>query len=264
MINFLTHRSNQEDMRIIIGLTLVLSVFSACNSGINGEKTVGNNQTVEPVDSLLDSVYHAHGELGNYRFVFRDDQYSFQFNEGNYIYSKSSNKSGKLLRDTLTNNGFVRYADGARLVLSKEEEAKYAESLNSVIYFVCLPLKLKDPAANKTKLDDCIINESVYSTIRVHFDEEGGGTDFDDVFYYWINQNTNQVDFIAYKYSTNGGGVRFRSAFNSRMIGKMRFQDYLNYEAPIGKPLAELPLLFEKDSLKILSEIITESVEPIP
>ena len=58
----------------------------------------------------------------------------------------------------------------------------------------------------------------------------------------------------------NGGGVRFRSAYNSRNVGGIIFQDYVNYKAEMGTPLGDLPKLFEQGRLKELSKIDTENV----
>ena len=63
-----------------------------------------------------------------------------------------------------------------------------------------------------------------------------------------------------YKRQVNGGGVRFRAAYNTRTVGGILFQDYVNYKAPVGTPLADLPVLYEKEELKKLSVIATESV----
>jgi hypothetical protein len=37
--------------------------------------------------------------------------------------------------------------------------------------------------------------------------------DFDDEYMYWI-KDTRKVDYLAYSYHVNDGGVRFRAAFN--------------------------------------------------
>ena len=75
------------------------------------------------------------------------------------------------------------------------------------------------------------------------------------------------MNYMAYSYHTNDGGVRFRSAYNPRTVDGIRFQDYVNWEAPIGTPLEELPKLYENGQLKELSKIETEAVqnqEPLP
>jgi hypothetical protein len=51
-----------------------------------------------------------------------------------------------------------------------------------------------------------------YDVVGVTFGQDGGGKDFDDEFHYWINKQTHKVDYLAYSYRTNDGGVRFRTA----------------------------------------------------
>jgi hypothetical protein len=54
----------------------------------------------------------------------------------------------------------------------------------------------------------------------------------DDELHYWINKDTHKIDYLAYSCQVNDGGVRFRSAFNTRVAG-VTFQDYINYEAQL-------------------------------
>ncbi|MUH34889.1 hypothetical protein D9O36_03470 [Zobellia amurskyensis] len=202
----------------------------------------------------------AHGgnryNKAHYGFTFRDKDYTFQ-NDGNkYIYTVAINDT----IDTLDNGKLLRTVNGKPVSLSTKDNDKYKEALNSVIYFATLPHKLNDIAVNKTYIERIEINGEDYKAVEVSFDQKGGGTDHDDVFMYWINTNSKTVDYLAYKYETNNGGVRFRSAYNRRTVDGILFQDYINYKAPIGTPLTELPSLFEKKKLEELSKIETENV----
>ena len=215
-------------------------------------------------DSIINLAFTAHGgDLYNpaaYQFVFRGVQYTFE-NEGTqYTYSKIDTSNGQLTVDRMTNDSFERTINEALQELEEKERFKYQEALNSVIYFATLPHKLIDKAVNKTYVSDVTIKDNNYFVVEVSFDEEGGGKDHDDIFYYWINNSTHKIDYLAYQYATNGGGVRFRAANNPRVVEGITFQDYVNYGAPVGTPLAELPVLFESDSLKELSLINTEDV----
>ncbi|MFT5821762.1 MAG: hypothetical protein ACI8ZM_003016 [Crocinitomix sp.] len=215
---------------------------------------------IDPTAQLMESVADAHGELGNYVFVFRENSYSFEITDSSYSYTKEVDTDTLLRKDLLTNEKFERFENGELLNLSQEDSDRYAESLNSVIYFTCLPLNLSDPAVNRALKSNIDIKNITYDVMEVTFDEEGGGTDHDDIFYYWFNKETHQMDYMAYSYAVNGGGVRFRSAYNSRMIDGMRFQDYINYGAPVGTPLDSLPILFEQNKLEELSSIESEEV----
>ncbi len=220
--------------------------------------------TMDKADSLVVKTIAAHGgELYNtahYGFQFRDKNYTFYNNGGNYTYTVTDQKDGEEIRDMLENGTLTRTINGAETELSPKDVVKYTEALNSVVYFATLPHKLNDAAVKKSFEGRTTIKGQDYEVLSVTFDQKDGGTDHDDKFMYWINTGTNTVDYLAYSYETNDGGVRFRSAYNPRTVGGIRFQDYINYEAPLGTPLDELPDLYEAGELKELSKIETEDV----
>lgn len=244
-----------------IWIVAILVGLLSCDAA--SDSTEMNDSKPSELDILMNKMYNSHGKLGDFRFKFRDVQYSFKFTDSDFIYTKYDTINGATILDSLDNAGFRRYENGRQLQLNQDEKDKYAESLNSVVYFACLPLKLQDPAVNLTYVDSVVIKNIDYHVIQVDFNKEGGGKDHEDIFYYWVNSENFQVDYLAYRYNTNGGGVRFRSAFNSRMINGMRFQDYKNYGAPIGTPLDSLALMFERHELELLSEIISADVKPL-
>ena len=133
--------------------------------------------------------------------------------------------------------------------------------MNSVLYFAQLPYGLNAPAAKKALLGKATIKNKNYYEIGVRFSEDGGGTDFEDEFVYWINTETFTVDYLAYSYATDGGGIRFREAYNERFVEGIRFVDYNNYKPEsLDVSLTELDGLFEQGALKLLSTIETEAV----
>ena len=94
------------------------------------------------------------------------------------------------------------------------------------------------------------------------FSKEGGGTDFEDTFVYWIAKTTYHVDYLAYSYAVEGGGIRFREAYNPRTVEGIRFVDYNNYKpASLAIPLTDLDSIFQQNELELLSKIETENVE---
>ena len=214
--------------------------------------------------SILDRAHEAHGgqryHQANYGFTFRDKQFEFITKNGNETYSSFYDKEGKTYFDRIEGGAFYRLIDDVPQTLSEKETNSGFEALNSVIYFATLPHKLRDPAVNLFTAGTATIKGKTYDVLRVNFDEEGGGVDHDDNFLYWINQETDRIDYLAYDYKTNKGGVRFRSAFNPRVVAGILFQDYVNYKAPLGTLLADLPGLFEKGELEELSIIATEGV----
>ncbi|WP_373518072.1 DUF6503 family protein [Pricia sp.] len=219
---------------------------------------------MDKADSLVVKTIAAHGgelyETAHYGFQFRDKNYTFHNKGGSYTYTVTSQKNGEEIRDVLENGSLTRTINSAKTELSAKDIAKYTEALNSVVYFATLPHKLNDAAVKKSYEGRTTIKNQDYEVLSVTFDQEDGGTDHDDTFRYWIHTDTDTVDYLAYSYETNDGGVRFRSAYNPRSVGGIRFQDYINYEAPIGTPLNELPELYGAGELKELSRIETEDV----
>ncbi len=250
-------------MKVIFFYFTVFFLLTSCDESKSLEETQDVPVQADSAQILLNELLEAHGKLGDFQFTFRDNLYSIREDVHGFSYSKTVISDSLEIHDFLGEEGFSRMENGNYLSLSIEDEQKYQEALNSVVYFVCLPQRLTDPGVNLEVMKPTIIQNQLYSVLRVTFDEEGGGTDFEDVFYYWINQSNHQMDFLAYQYKVNGGGVRFRKAFNSRMIGGMRFQDYINYEAPVGTPLDSLPIYFEAEQLKEISQILTENILPL-
>ncbi len=245
-------------MRLYFSPLILFMSFLACSdSSVEQDNLI---QDINPVDKLMTNVTTSHGVLDDYQFVFRDVVYTFKFEENQFEYTKLVVKDSLEVKDVLNNEGFTRIENGKQLDLSERDQNRYSESLNSVVYFVCLPLKLYDPAVNKQYMGITEINGISYEGLKVTFDQESGGNDYDDVFYYWFNKDNYQMEFFAYQYNSGDGGVRFRSAYNSRMVDGMRFQDYINYGAPIGTPLDSLPMLFELGVLEEVSIIETEKV----
>jgi hypothetical protein len=165
--------------------------------------------------------------------------------------------------DVLTNEGFERHInDNEAVFIEDSMKVKYSASVNSVHYFSVLPYGLNDKAVNKTVLENVEIKEQDYYTVKVTFNQDGGGEDYEDVFLYWINAKTFEVDYLAYSYEEDDGrGVRFREAYNERYIEEIRFVDYNNFKPENGSVvLSELPKLFETGQLKLLSKIELKNV----
>jgi len=243
-------------------LCLVTLFFVACKS---------TNAVVSPPTSkaaaLLQATVQAHGgelyDKAHYAFEFRDKSYIFKNNGDRYYYSVLSERGETTRTDELTNDNFTRTEGLKEIHLSEVDKKRFGASLNSVIYFATLPHKLLDPAVNLEHNGSASIKGQDYEVLGVTFDEEGGGADHDDEYYYWINTSTKLIEFLAYNYSVNGGGVRFRSAYNVRRVAGIVFQAYINYKAPTGTPLSELPGLYENASLTKLSVIETEKVKKL-
>ncbi|TVZ16419.1 DUF6503 family protein [Maribacter sp. MAR_2009_72] len=234
------------------------------------EKGSAADGTVETVNDnkgeiIIEEAIKAHGgplyDSANYQFVFRDKLYTFNNKNGNTYTVHSIDSVGNRIADYLKNGTFKRTVNENPVTLSLEDKTKYSNALNSVVYFATLPHKLKDNAVIKQYVGEAVVKGEDYDVVKVTFKQEGGGVDHDDIFMYWINKKSHYINYLAYSYSVNEGGVRFRSAYNPRTVDGIRFQDYINWEAPIGTSLSDLPALFEKGQLKELSRIETVDVQ---
>ena len=195
-------------------------------------------------------------------FEFRGRQYSASRIGGAFSLSKLTITSSDSVFDIISNNSFNRYINGERVVLEDSMASKYSASVNSVHYFSVLPYGLDDNAVKHTYLGNTKVKGKDYYKIKITFNEDGGGEDFEDVFIYWINTETFKADYLAYSYEENHDiGLRFREAYNERFIEGVRFVDYYNYKPKgNGAVLENLDLKFENGALELLSKIVLENV----
>ncbi|MEM9985513.1 MAG: DUF6503 family protein [Bacteroidota bacterium] len=215
-----------------------------------------------PLDSqqIVDRAIEAHGG-GAYQgqqiaFDFRDKYYEAILGGGRFSYLRQFETEEGRISDRLDNQGFTRYLGDEILPLADSLADRYASSVNSVIYFALLPYFLNDAAANKSLLGYSILDSTDYYLIKVTFDEEGGGKDFEDEFLYWVHPETFLIDHLAYGYAVNGGGLRFRKGYNPRVVGGIRFLDYINYQADHHRfGLTQLDSLYQAGGLTELSRI---------
>ncbi len=224
------------------------------------------NACSDPHDpqSIVDQAIAAHGgdryQHSIITFDFRGRHYTARRNGGQFTYERSFRDStGQQVRDVLNNDGLFREVNGQRVVLTDERRNAFSKSVNAVIYFALLPYRLNDPAVQKRFLGETTIKGKRYDKVEVTFKKEGGGIDHTDIFIYWIEQNNHTVDYLAY---TNEG-LRFREAFNPRVVNGIRFEDYANYESKLfpQAPVTQLDSLFSAGKLQKLSGIVTENVE---
>ncbi len=195
-------------------------------------------------------------------FDFRNRHYTAMREKGLFTYTRAFTDTTGRIRDVLTNSAFVRYRNDTILPITDERKNAFTNSVNSVIYFALLPYFLKDEAVNEQFIGETTIKGQPYNLVRVTFDEQGGGKDHQDVFLYWFHQKNNTMDYFAYTYQTDGGGLRFREATNPRRVGGILFQDYNNYKPLDDRvSLEQLQLLFESGKLEKLSDITLQNVK---
>lgn len=226
-----------------------------------------NSGTIDVQDIIDKSIEVSGGNLYsscNISFTLRDVRYELENNTGRKILKRIINNDSTTILDILKHNGFERTINGNPVIVADSMAAKYSNSINSVHYFAYLPYGLNDPAVNKKLLGETQLGDKQYYKVEVTFDKEGGGEDFDDIYIYWFNKETFKPDYLAYEFNVDGGGTRFREAFNERIINGIRFVDYNNYKASKNISVYELEALFKTKELELLSTIRLEDIEVNP
>ena len=236
---------------------VILCAYASCDSRTEAEKIV---------DKAIDAHGGAAYSSSQIEFDFRDTHYTILKTPDRFEYIRAFSDSTGNVKDLLNNEGFVRTVNGAKIdTLSEEWIGKYSRSVNSVAYFAYLPYGLNDPSVFKKLLGETEINGEKYNLIKVTFAEEGGGEDFDDEFLYWIGTDDSMVDYMAYSYHTDGGGVRMREVKEVLEVGGIRFQNYLNLKpADESVSVENMQELYESGYLELLSEINLENIRVEP
>ncbi len=221
-------------------------------------------------EKIVDAAIEAHGgnafETSKIDFDFRNIHYTIYKSSTAYEYIREFTDSTGTVKDVLNNAGFVRTVNGIKIdTLTEERIGAFSRSVNSVAYFAFLPYGLNDPAAVKTYLGETELKGKKYHLVKVTFQPEGGGEHYEDEFLYWFGVEDHVMDYMAYSYHTDGGGVRMREVNGVEEVGGIRFQNYLNLKpADKNTPVEKMQELYISGNLEKLSEIILENIQVEP
>lgn len=237
--------------KILITLSAMLfSVLSACSFGENANSIIKRSIAFYGMNKLDGKTID---------FDFRQKHFTVKLNQGDFFYQSTfKDDSLGLIKDQLSNHGFVREQNGLVIPLSQKDSVKYSEALNSVVYFAFLPLKLQDDAVEAKFLRSVQIKGKLYHQIEIGFSNKNGGSHHDDVFYYWFDDKDSSMDYFAY----SKGGNRFRAMNGLINSTGLYLQNYTNLENK-GDQKVELKdyyKLFEQDKLSVLSQITLENL----
>ncbi|SHI98176.1 hypothetical protein SAMN04488096_106193 [Mesonia phycicola] len=262
--------------KIYTALFITLSLL-ACKNEVKKEEIIevkeakkvtytpkDGGKGAEIINTVIDSAGGNLYETATIEFTFRDATYKSIRNCGMFEFSrKKTDNNGNQTLETVSNLGFNYLKNEKEEDLADTLVTKYTNSINSVLYFAQLPFGLNDSAVRKELIAEDSIQGKPYYKIQVNFAEEGGGEDFQDIYVYWVNKNNYHVDYLAYSYEVNGGGMRFREAVNPREIKGIRFVDYKNYAPKKGTSpkLEDLDDLFEENELELFSTIENEDIQ---
>lgn len=234
-------------------------IFAFAGLAACAESTPPEAIKLSKAEQIAHAAVRAHGgnlaDSVKISFRLRDRIYTVTRSGGLFTYTSEHSDSTGVIRRSLTNEGFTQTLNGVPVPLSAKDSLAGAEAVNSVVYFTLLPAFLKDPAVYIHEDGTDTLAERTYHRLKVTFDPVGGGIDHDDVFLYWIDQETSKMDYLAYSFKVNGGGSRFRKAYNSRRINGIVFQDYENYKGPAPDSLHHIAHLYKDGRLELLSKV---------
>ncbi|MEM8928939.1 MAG: DUF6503 family protein [Bacteroidota bacterium] len=199
-------------------------------------------------------------------YSFRDKHYESKNVNGKKVLKRLTKTDSIIITDVKQGNSFQRFFDGKLISLSDTIATKYANSVNSVHYFSRLPFGLNDRAVKKELLGVVDLNGEDFYKVKVTFEKENGGKDFEDTYLYWFGKSDFKPKYLAYEFHTDGGGIRFREAYNERYIKGIRFVDYKNLKPLKGHKIDffKVDSLFVADQLDLLSKIELKDIQVTP
>ncbi len=242
----------------VIPFFAVILLFFACKN--KPADTLGAQEIIDK------AIEQAGGDLytcSHIDFIFRDRLYSLEYDESKKVLKRTFEEDSATVVDIRRNNEFQRIVNDQPVNIADSTARKYANSVNSVHYFAYLPYGLNDRAVKKKLLGERNIKGRDYYAIEVTFDQQGGGDDFEDVYIYWIDKKTFTPDYLAYEFHVNGGGMRFREAYNERYVEGIRFVDYSNYKPTEAVSIYDIDQHYALNKLELLSKIELEDIKVI-
>lgn len=239
-------------------LTAILVSVLSLSCGTSEKKSEGEKIIEKSIEASGGENY-VNAEID---FTFRNRRYKSKRNGDIFRLERIvKDSAGNTTHDVLSNEGLKRFVNSKAATVPDSMVTRISDGVNSVHYFVQVPFVLNSPAANKELLGEDEVEGETYYEVKVTFREEGGGTDFEDEFLYWIHKENFTVDYLAYRFFTNDGGIRFRKAVNPRLVEGIRFVDYQNYKTDdLSTPLRDLDSLYEAGKLEFFSDIQTENI----
>ena len=247
-------------------ILLCVTLLTGCKKTTQQEESSPVLTAQQIMDKAIDQMGGDLLQSSHIQFKFRDYYYLASRHKGLRVLERCVDADCSIQQDRVDEYGnFKRFRESVEVPLPDSIKTRYTNSVNSVHYFSVLPYGLNDGAVNKTLIDEHTVKAEPYYRIKVTFAQEGGGEDFQDEYMYWIHTVDYTVDYLAYNYQVDGGGTRFREAYNRRTVNGVAFADYRNYKAATKFPsLTALDSLFETEQLSLLSTIDLEKVQVTP
>ncbi|MDR9447734.1 MAG: DUF6503 family protein [Psychroflexus sp.] len=246
---------------------LVLLTFFSCQKASKDQPDKDQSDKPLTTSQIIENaiVYSGKEKVENHKikYVFRDKIYLSEGICGRFKFTRID--TIRNVKDVYDKNELHRTVNDRKVSLVDTTATKIKSAINSVNYFVQLPYRLKDEAVMARRLKDDSINGKTYYQLEVKFKEVGGGEDHQDVYRYWFDQKDFSMDYLAYQFYTNDGGLRFRVKEKEKRKNGIVFQNYDNFKPKSQKvTLKTLSHAFQNNNLEKVSDIITKPLKVSP
>ncbi len=183
-----------------------------------------------------------------------------------WAYTVSGKSGGSQLRVLSADDRLKVQRDGAEEAVTADKEQRFRDWAMARVYFCFLPFRLNDPSVLKQSLGLVGWNGRRLHKVKVTF-RAGTSTDAGDQYMYWFDPETARLEYLAYSYDDNSGGLSFRRAVRHRRIGGLLFFDQENY-GPDGPGLSvdAIDPAYVRDAMRHVSTVRLEGirVRPVP
>ncbi len=180
---------------------------------------------------------------------------------GRFDYRVSRETAESAIEVRSTNDTLEVVRDGANVDVEAAKAQSYRDWAMARVYFCFLPFRLNDPSVIQQDLGLVDWDGRKLHKVKVTF-EADSSTDASDEFMYWFDPDTARLEFFAYSYDNNGGGLRFRRAVHHRRIGGILFFDQENLgteDADIS--VDDLDAAVVRDRLRHISTVRLEAIK---
>ncbi len=176
-----------------------------------------------------------------------------------YAVSGKSGDSRLLVRST--DQELTVRRDGRPEPVTADKEQSFRDWAMARVYFCFLPFRLNDLSVMKQDLGPVDWDGRRLHKVKVTF-QTGTSTDAGDQYMYWFDPETARLEYFAYSYDDNGGGLRFRRAVRHRRIGGLLFfdQENLGADGP-GLSVDAIDAAYVRDSMRHVSTVRLEKIQ---
>ncbi len=178
-----------------------------------------------------------------------------------FVYTVAGTSGGARLEVRSSNDALEVRRDGEPLAVEPGGEQKYRDWAMARVYFCFLPFRLGDPSVRHQDLGLVDWDGRRLHKVKVTF-EAGTSTGAGDEYVYWFDPESARLEYFAYSYDDNGGGLRFRRTVRHRRAGGLLFSDQENFGADgPGLSVDAIDAAYVRDAMRHVSTVRLEGIE---